>query len=195
MRNSDPWFRFYVRTLNNPKVQRLPSSAFKGWINLLCLAKETDGELPPVKDISFRIRLSVSKTEELLNTLRSNGLIEGDRMHDWDEMQRPSDSSKERVRLHRKRHKEQLRNVTGNVTVTEQIRLDTDKKREENKSNNNPPPQWSVNKMRKAISAAQRRLIGTRDLTPAQFRRQVEICCGEIGIDFYPATFDEAMKG
>ena len=64
-----------------------------------------------------------------------------------------------------------------------------------NKKSNHDPPQWAVNKMRKAISAAQRRLIGTRDLTPAQFRRQVEICCGEIGIDFYPATFDEAMKG
>ena len=58
--NSDPWFRFYVRTLNNPKVQRLPGNIFKGWLNLLCLAKETDGSLPPVEDISFRLRLSKS---------------------------------------------------------------------------------------------------------------------------------------
>ena len=50
-------------------------------------------------------------------------------MHDWDEMQRPSDSSTERVRRHRKRAKELERNVTSNVTETAQIRLDTDKRR------------------------------------------------------------------
>ena len=125
-RNSDQWFRFYVRTLNNPKVQRLPSKTFKGWINLLCLAKETDGLLPPVEDISFRLRLTKSKTEALLNTLESNGLIDGTSMHDWDEMQYPSDSSTLRVKQHRERAKKTQSNVSSNVSVTPQIRTDTD---------------------------------------------------------------------
>ena len=123
-RNSDPWFRFYVRTLNNPKAQRLPGGTFKGWVNLLCLAKETDGTLPPVEDVSFRLRLSKAKTESLLNTLRSNGLIDGDRMHDWDHMQYPSDSSTERVKRHRERAKEPTRNVSSNVSGTAQTRED-----------------------------------------------------------------------
>ena len=125
-KNSDPWFRFYVRTLNNPKVQRLPGNIFKGWVNLLCLAKETDGLLPPVEDISFRLRLSKAKTEALLNALRINGLIAENRMHDWDEMQYPSDSSTERVKRHRERVKEQPRNVSCNVPVTAQIRTETE---------------------------------------------------------------------
>ena len=125
-RNSDQWFRFYVRTLNNPKVQRLPSKTFKEWVNLLCLAKETDGLLPPVEDISFRLRLSKSKTEALLNTLESNGLIDGDRMHDWNEMQYPSDSSTLRVKQHRERAKKQQSNVSSNVSVTPQIRSETE---------------------------------------------------------------------
>ena len=74
MRNSDPWLRFYVRTLNNPKVQRLPGSVFKGWVNLLCLAKELDGDLPPLEDIAFRLRLSKTKARNLVKTLNDQRL-------------------------------------------------------------------------------------------------------------------------
>ena len=126
-RNSDPWFRFYVRTLNNPKAQRLPGSTFKGWVNLLCLAKEYDGALPPVEDISFRLRISKRKAEALLNTLRFNGLVDENRMHDWDEMQYPSDSSTERVKRHRERkehHVDVSSNVSSNVPVTVQSRVE-----------------------------------------------------------------------
>ena len=122
--NSDPWLRFYVRTLNNPKVQRLPGSIFKGWVNLLCLAKETDGVLPTVDDISFRLRLSKSKAESLLSTLKTNGLIDGDRMHDWDDFQYSSDSSTERVKRHRERNMERSSNVSSNVSETVQSRVD-----------------------------------------------------------------------
>ena len=123
-RNSDPWFRFYVRTLNNPKVQRLPSGDFKGWVNLLCLAKEYDGALPPVEDVAFRLRLSKRKVEALLKLLRFNGLVDGDRMHDWDEMQYPSDSSTERVKRHRERKEDVSSNVSSNVPVTVQRRVE-----------------------------------------------------------------------
>ena len=123
-KNADPWFRFYVRTLNNPKVQRLPSNIFKGWVNLLCLAKETDGVLPTVEDISFRLRLSKAKADDLISTLKTNGLIDGNKLHDWDDMQYPSDSSTERVQRYRERHKEQACNVSSNVSETVQSRVD-----------------------------------------------------------------------
>ena len=134
--NSDPWLRFYVRTLNNPKVQRLPGSIFKGWVNLLCLAKETDGVLPTVDDISFRLRLSKSKAESLLSTLKTSGLIDGDRMHDWDDFQYSSDSSTERVKRHRERNMERSSNVSSNVSETVQSRVD---KIREDKTRVEPP--------------------------------------------------------
>ena len=137
-RNSEPWFRFYVRTLDNPKAQRLPGSTFKGWVNLLCLAKEYDGALPSVEDISFRLRLSKRKVETLLKSLRSKGLVDGDRMHDWDEMQYPSDSSTERVKQHRERAKEHHRNVSSNVSVTSQSRVE--KIRVETETEQSPKP-------------------------------------------------------
>ena len=47
------WFRFYAEALNDPKVQRLDGETFKGWVNLLCLAKAHDGTLPDIPDIAF----------------------------------------------------------------------------------------------------------------------------------------------
>ena len=106
-RKADPWFRFYVRTLNNLKVQRLPGETFKGWVNLLCLAEERDGALPSIEDIAFRTRVSRGEATELIQALKMEKLIDHDNtMHDWDEMQRKSDSSTERVRLHRERQKD-----------------------------------------------------------------------------------------
>ena len=140
-RNSDPWFRFYVRTLNNPKAQRLASGDFKGWVNLLCLAKEYDGDLPPVEDVAFRLRLSKRKVEALLKSLRSNGLVDGDRMHDWDEMQYPSDSSTERVKRHRERKEHPMdvpSNVSSNVSVTVQRRVE--ERRVETETEKPPKP-------------------------------------------------------
>ena len=144
-RNSDPWFRFYVRTLNNPKAQRLASGDFKGWVNLLCLAKEYDGDLPPVEDVAFRLRLSKRKVEALLKSLRSNGLVDGDRMHDWDEMQYPSDSSTARVKRHRERKEHPMDvpsnvpcAVSSNVSVTVQRRVE--ERRVETETEKPPKP-------------------------------------------------------
>ena len=158
-RNSDPWFRFYVRTLNNPKAQRLSSGDFKGWVNLLCLAKEYDGDLPSVEDVAFRLRLSKRKVETLLKSLRSNGLVDGDRMHDWDEMQYPSDSSTERVKRHRERAREHPSNVSSNVPVTvqsrvEERRVDTEAETETDQSREETPKGVTATKTKSRSQAA-----------------------------------------
>ena len=158
-RNSDPWFRFYVRTLNNPKVQQLAASDFKGWVNLLCLAKEYDGALPPVEDIAFRLRLSKRKAETLIKSLEFNGLIDGDRMHDWDEMQYHSDSSTERV----KRYRERQRNVPTNVptvpfnvseTAQRQRRTETETEAETEAETETEVPATKTKSVLRAASAS-----------------------------------------
>jgi DNA-binding IclR family transcriptional regulator len=62
--------------LNDPKVQRLKAEHFKGWINLLCLAKEQDGILPQLPDIAFSLRISKTEAQELVSTLQRNGLLD-----------------------------------------------------------------------------------------------------------------------
>jgi hypothetical protein len=131
------WLRLYVGTLDNAKVQALPGSVFKAWVNCLCLARITDGILPPVDVIAFRLRCGTRQAEQWRDDLVERRLIDvtpdgNYRMHDWDQHQYVSDDSTKRVRKHREKHR-------GNVSVTppdtEQIQIqsradtDTEKRR------------------------------------------------------------------
>ncbi len=114
------WFRFYSEVVRDPKVQRLPGSTFKHWVNILCLASDNDprGCVPSVKDISFHLRLSEGKASFVLRELIRSGLVdEVDgryEMHGWERRQFVSDNVTERVRKHR-------RNVSETPPDTEQI--------------------------------------------------------------------------
>ena len=56
--NFGRWFRFYIRSLDDLKVQAMSGDLFKTWVNLLSLAAEQDGALPDIATIAFRLRLS-----------------------------------------------------------------------------------------------------------------------------------------
>jgi hypothetical protein len=103
------WFRFYDSVLHKRKVQQLPGDFFKGWINLLCLANEGDGVLPPLADIAYELRLSESDTQLLLSRLIQDRLIDAHEgyleMHDWAEFQKDSDRVSERVKRFRERQR------------------------------------------------------------------------------------------
>jgi hypothetical protein len=51
------WFRYYVEALNDPKVQRLAPDLFRTWVNLLCIAREHDGNLPVIGELAFKLRM------------------------------------------------------------------------------------------------------------------------------------------
>ena len=102
-----PWFRFYEEVVDDPKVQRLPPEIFKGWVNLLCMAKRHDGQLPDVSDLAFGLRMSEAATAKLVETLVSSGLLEqgetGLTPHNWSARQYKGDVSTDRVRRYRRR--------------------------------------------------------------------------------------------
>lgn len=127
------WLRLYTSILNDPKVQRLKAEHFKGWINLLCLAKENDGTLPELPDIAFALRIGETETKELVSALQRNGLLETKdgrfTPHNWERRQYVSDVSTERVREFRKRSRNvspavstSARPENGNVSETVQSR-------------------------------------------------------------------------
>jgi hypothetical protein len=125
------WFRFYNEAVNDPKVQRLPGDTFKAWVNLLCLAADNDGYLPPIEDLAFSLRLPEEQITEILEELGARGLLDefdgSFKPHNWNGRQYRSDVSTERV----KRFRKQPRNVS--VTPPEQIQIqiqktDTEKK-------------------------------------------------------------------
>jgi len=130
------WIRLYTDVPNNPKVQRLPGNLFKFWINCLCIYGQR-GYFPPAKDLAWALKLTEKATMESIKSLIEAGLLEespGDKgfeailvdaiaPHDWADLQFESDSSKERVRKFRERHRKQARNVTvtAQEADTEQI--------------------------------------------------------------------------
>lgn len=117
------WFRMYNEVLDDPKVQKLPAEAFRAWVNILCLACRHDGELPPITDIAFALRLTESKAADTLQILTDAGLLQvtGDGRympHNWNARQYKSDVSNERVARYRKRKSNGECNVTHNDDVT-----------------------------------------------------------------------------
>lgn len=106
----DPWFRFYIEALNDPKVQRLPAPLFKSWVNMLCIAKQNDGNLPPIEEIAYALRLSEAITSDIVQKLILRNLIDIDPMgkmapHEWGTRQYKSDTSADRTRKYRmKKH-------------------------------------------------------------------------------------------
>jgi hypothetical protein len=94
--------------LDDPKVQGLSAELFKTWVNVLCLAAEHRGALPPTPDIAFRLRIALAEAGRRIEALRKADLIdEADGKltpHNWNARQHKGDVSTDRVRRFRERH-------------------------------------------------------------------------------------------
>jgi hypothetical protein len=98
------WFRLYSDALNNEKIQALPPTLFKIWVNLLCLANDHEirGTLPSIKRISFALRVSEKRGAEYVQALVERGLLEpteggGFVPHEWEKYQPASDNAAARM--------------------------------------------------------------------------------------------------
>ena len=130
------WFRFYSEAAHDPKVQNLKPDLFKAWVNLLCLASQSSGDIPSIQEVAYHLRSTTEKASKYLETLESVGLLDRHndslRPHNWDKRQFKSDTARDRMRLSRLRHSEVT--VTPRVrdqNRTEQNRTDTEQNRTE----------------------------------------------------------------
>lgn len=110
MKKPHVWFRAYAEALDDPKIQRLHPTLFKGWFNILCVACQNDGLLPSNDDIAFKLRISAQDAAQMMDELTLAGLIDidprgGRTPHNWNGRQYVSDSSAERVRRYREKRK------------------------------------------------------------------------------------------
>jgi hypothetical protein len=169
------WFRLYSEVVNDPKVQRLPCEDFRAWINLLCLASENDGRLPPIEDVAFALRMTIDGAATVVGRLSNGGLI--DRMsggpdgyhyapHGWDKRQYKSDTSTERVKRFRQRSE------TVSVTPPE-TEADTDTELKKEKVTPSPkkgtrlPPDWKPSEADLTFAASQ-------NMTAEEIRRETD---------------------
>jgi len=112
------WFRFYADAMRNPKVAALSDHDFRLWVELLALASENDGRIPPLQSLKHVLKRRLDHLLRGLNGLIRHGLIDAlsghYEPHNWSKFQYKSDTSTERVTLHRKK-----RNVSVTAPDTE----------------------------------------------------------------------------
>src|SRR4249919_244795 len=133
------WWRSYADTHRNPKVARLSDADFRLWHELLCLASEREGHLPPLDDLKNLLNRRLDHLSKALKRLVDGGLInslsDGFEPRNWDERQYKSDTSTARVQKHRGKG-----NVTGNVSETAP---DTETDTEEEREVGGKPPSYA----------------------------------------------------
>lgn len=129
------WFRFYDDVVNDPKVQSLPADLFKSWINILCVASKNGGVLPELSHLAFALRCDLDAVTEMSQALQQVGLLDkkGSKLipHNWNKRQFKSDTSTDRTKRYRDRHK--------NVTVTSQERPQITDTEQRQKQKDKPP--------------------------------------------------------
>lgn len=132
------WFRFYTEALDDPKVQKLPAEDFRVWVNLLCVAKNNDGQLPSESDCAFLLRMEIEAFHVTFLSLKEAGLIDSERgrdkhtePHNWKKRQYKSDSSTERVKRYRERERNAL--VTPRARADTETETDTETENKERK--------------------------------------------------------------
>lgn len=123
------WFRAYADTHRNPKIAKLTDRQFRLWHNLLCVAAENDGLIPPADELKSILKVRLDHLLTGVEGLIKGGLIDrlegGYAPRNWDERQYKSDTSTGRV--HKFRAK---RNVSETAPDTE-ADAETEKKKEE----------------------------------------------------------------
>jgi hypothetical protein len=206
------WFRFYSETLNDPKVQNLPPDIFKLWVNCLCLASSSDshtGNIGKICDVAYALRVTDQAVTSASQTLSPLGLLVTSQgqviIPKWSKRQFKSDSSKDRTRKWRERHRDCP--VTAPESETEQNRTEqiqrnvTEQKNVINGYHHNggkQPMNDLQTKLRRAgLPMADIALFATAEERPApdgvtivcinEFQRQQIITrCSPVLTEFYP---------
>lgn len=99
------WFRFYADAMRHPKVARLTDAQFRLWVELLSVAADRDGHIPPLEDLKHVLRRRLDHLSRGVDELITASLIDplevGYIPHGWSKRQYKSDTSTDRVRKHR----------------------------------------------------------------------------------------------
>ena len=149
------WIKFYIETLDDPKVGRLNDTLWRRFFELCLLAGELyeGGKLPPIDTISWRLRVDTTELEKQMEDLHRRGFLEYRAeevlsgywyVKNFEKRQQAIKGS-QRVQDHRIRQRknemETPEERTGNDDVTTRytdIDIDKDKDKEEDEKQERP---------------------------------------------------------
>lgn len=127
---SGRWWRAYGRARHDPKLLKLSDKDFRWWFNLVCVAGDHGGILPPCDDLAVEFRVSPAAMTKTLDALIAAGLFDNDdtgiHPHNWNALQYVSDRSSDRV----KQFRERQRNVSVTPSENRVQRTETEKREE-----------------------------------------------------------------
>lgn len=107
------WFRFYTGVVDDPKAQMLSPEMFKHWVNVLCIAAQHDGELPPIAVTAFTLRMTEAKAAGILAKLHHLDLLDKTeasfKPHNWDGRQYKTDETDNTNAARQKKHRAKQR--------------------------------------------------------------------------------------
>jgi hypothetical protein len=130
-----PWFRLYHEAIDDPKLKLLPFECRWHFIAILCCKAQGILERPNIeirrRMVAAKLELSTDELDDAVKLMAELDLINPKTLQPlaWDDRQKPSDKSTDRVKKHRENQKKQQdtemkRPCNGHVTPLD---LDIDK--------------------------------------------------------------------
>ena len=118
------WIKLYIEILDDLKMGMMSDTMWRRTIELFLVAGEyaEEGKLPPLKELSWRIRIPEDELTEILKILEELKIIafDGKNWYVLNFIKRQTSESLERVRRFREREKEKNNERYSNVTVTKE---------------------------------------------------------------------------
>jgi hypothetical protein len=133
------WWRAYDAAIDHEKLLLLTDRQHRGWFNLMCLASANGGQLPEMRIMALKLRMSSAKVAGLLAELQAARLfdeVDGKiTPHNWNSRQYKTDvtdpTNAERQQRYRDRHRVTDKTVTEGVTAKlPETEVETERKKD-----------------------------------------------------------------
>jgi hypothetical protein len=126
-----PWFRMYAEFATDAKVQSMDETLQRRFTMFLCL--HCAGEFDRLSDdeLAFALRITTEQLATTKEVFRQKGFLDPDgKIRNWNKRQFKSDSSTERVREHRQRHRNGDETLQERPQIQIQIQKQSQKEKE-----------------------------------------------------------------
>lgn len=126
MNEKRAWFRLYAEFATDPKVQSMSETFQRRFIMLLCYKCNDDLQQLSEEELAFAMRIDAEELKKTKEALLKKGFIDQNWVIlNWDKRQFKSDSSSDRVRLHREKKKSGIKDEE-NETLQKRCRSVTE---------------------------------------------------------------------
>lgn len=150
---SNPWFRLYAETVNDPKVLIMPEALRWRYVALLCLHCDDKYENRPDDEIALALRITEDEWVSTRNEFVKRTLLTHEhRIKAWEKRQYISDIKDPTAAERQKRYREKKRDERNGTVTLRPPESDTDTEEDTSYEVSSPPATQSVSRENKKPS-------------------------------------------